>query len=262
MNDSNRTAAKLRLYGRLLTLIVVISLALTVWAGRKKAILPIEQEILADVKSEPEQKERSERAIKLDWKGAHYVLYPVAEYDIRGMVVTRNDIRGFTDIYHTSSSVDVVDVCLIWGDNTREAVYRNSEFWSEPFSCWYRPKNDRGAAAFHSDQLSNTHLLAKDESLAKQLNSIRLGDQIRLTGKLVNYHPAGASEQMRKSSLVRSDSGNGACEVMYVEAVQFLNRANPGWNKLYSAAKSIFWIALVLKFLSFLTFPYIEYRAR
>lgn len=250
----------LRTFARLLSLLLIVSFGVTLYASKKRLRLPDESDLRSELDNPPEQSEVSERAFKLAWKGEDYVVYPVADYSVTGLVVTRNDIGAFTDIYHTSNSVDVVDVCLIWGGNAREEVYRNVEFWSEPFSCWVRPKTQEAASEFANDELSNTHLLAENESIARRLSSIRLGDQIRLHGKLVNYHPAGFSEALRKSSTRRDDQGNGACEVMYVQGVEILERGNPGWNRVFDIAKGILWFALAAKLLSFLTFPYLEYR--
>lgn len=253
--------SRLRQISRALTLLILLSLATTIWSNSKRNLLPPQSSLLSRIDEPPSQEAYEDRAFTHNWHGNSYVVYPVAEYEIAGLVVTRNDIGGFSDIYHTSDSVDVVDVCMIWGGNAREAVYRNFDFWSEPFSCWYRPKRHIGGnAKFEEDALSNTHVVAKDEKLAKRLNSIRLGDQVRLKGKLINYHPAGASEQLRRSSLTRKDTGNGACEVMYVEEFELLKSGNPGWNRVYDMARSILLISILIKIVSFLIFPYLEYR--
>ena len=253
-------ATSLKTISRCLSLSILLSLATTFWANGKRNFLPPQSSLVTRIEEPPSQEAYEDRAFTHHWHKNDYVIYPVAEYEIAGLVVTRNDIGGFSDIYHTSDSVDVVDVCLLWGDNAREAVYRNYDFWSEPFSCWYRPKRNTARARFSDDALSNTHVLAKDESLAKRLNSIHLGDQIRLRGKLINYHPAGASEQLRRSSLTRKDTGNGACEVMYVEEFELLKSGNPGWNRIYELARCVFLISIVLKIISLLAFPYLEFR--
>ena len=261
MNRTIKTRTRLKRIANLITITAIASTALVAVAGHMRIKLPPESELLPIVEEAPEQTNHTDRAFAVNWRGAEYAVYPVAEYEITGLTVTRNDIGAFADIYHTLNSVDVVDVCLVWGANTSEDVYRNVEFWSEPFSCWVRPKNEIGANEFAMDQLSNTHILAKDEAMAENLNTIRVGDQIRLRGKLVNYHPAGASEMLRKSSLVRTDTGNGACEVMYVEEFKVLKRNNPGWNRTYDIAKFTMLSAIALKLVTFVLFPYLELRS-
>jgi len=260
MSNQEQIRVRLGFLSKLLSISCLISFLVLLRSNSKREELPAENEILPALKEEPVQEKFDDRAFTLRWRSSDYVLHPVAKYEISGLVVSRNDIGGFTDIYHSADSVDVVDVCMLWGANTRERVYRNSEFWSEPFSCWYRPKRNVSGVPFREDELSNTHILPRDENLARELSAIHLGDQIRLRGKLVNYNPAGASEMLRRSSLTRTDQGNGACEVMFVEEFALLKPGNPGWNKLFVMAKKFFLISLFLKILSFLLFPYLEYR--
>jgi hypothetical protein len=67
---------------------------------------------------------------------------------------------------------------------------------------------------------------------------------------LKDGRPAGT----RVSSEVRTDTGNGACEVLYVEALDVLGSANRGWRiglkaALWLLALSVLaWAALPPKF--------------
>lgn len=62
--------------------------------------------------------------------------------------------------------------------------------------------------------------------------------------------PAGT----RVSSEVRTDTGNGACEVLYVESLDLLGSANRAWRTALEAALWLFavsllaWMALPVKF--------------
>jgi hypothetical protein len=47
----------------------------------------------------------------------------------------------------------------------------------------------------------------------------------------------------RNSSLVRTDTGNGACEVVFVEEIEVLKLGNAPWRK---AAQASGWAALIL----------------
>jgi hypothetical protein len=59
---------------------------------------------------------------------------------------------------------------------------------------------------------------------------------------------------MRVSSEVRTDTGNGACEVLYVESLDLLKSAASGWLIALRTALAIFglslltWIFLPVKF--------------
>ena len=81
----------------------------------KVSQFPHSSQIKVDLKSQPAQVMYSNvQPFELDYRGNKYLLEPVAKYEIAGMIVSHNDIQAFDDIYHTSASVDVRDLCLIW----------------------------------------------------------------------------------------------------------------------------------------------------
>jgi len=230
-------------------------LSLTVSCQRRTQ-LPKSSEILPTLSEDPLQEELRERSFQIEHEGMEYTLHPVADYEIAGLVVTHNDISELSDIYHTSKSVDLKDLCLIWGQNLQSDEFMKVEYWSEPWSCHYR----YGAEVknFNSDELSNTHLLAGSAKVRKTIQSIHIGDQVYLRGKLVNYAPSCCAEQLRKSSLVRDDDGNGACEVMYVTEAEVLKQGNILWHQLYQFSRVTFLGALILQVILFLWITYAE----
>jgi hypothetical protein len=52
----------------------------------------------------------------------------------------------------------------------------------------------------------------------RQIGEIHVGDQIRMTGLLVDYAVTKNGQEIftRRTSLTRNDTGNGACEILYV----------------------------------------------
>jgi hypothetical protein len=69
------------------------------------------------------------------------------------------------------------------------------------------------------------------DEIMTQVNNLARGDQIKIKGKLVNaiINPigkAGVSSITWNTSISRTDSGAGACEVIYVEDIQILREAN------------------------------------
>lgn len=57
--------------------------------------------------------------------------------------------------------------------------------------------------------------LDDEPCLAKKLRSIRIGDQILITGQLASYRVASGSGIARGTSTVRTDTGNRACETIF-----------------------------------------------
>ncbi len=202
------------------------------YADRKSDLLPDSSSLREELVEPPSQEEVDEEGYKFSYRGRDYYVEPKADYSMTGLVVSRNNISAFSDIHHTKDSVDFMDLCLIWGENTLNDGYLGVEFWSQPFSCWYQIRERAAAQGFDGKNLSNTHLLSADPVIVGKMASVRPGDQISVSGKLVDYAPALYPELKRKTSLVRGDTGNGACEVMMVENFRLLEEANQGWRKV------------------------------
>jgi hypothetical protein len=89
-------------------------------------------------------------------------------------------------------------------------------------------------------QLSNNHVLIDDESIKLELMKSEPGDHIRLKGMLAEYSNAG-SGFFRSTSTTRDDSGDGACETIFLTDFGIVKKANPLLRLSYSIAK---WIAI------------------
>ncbi len=249
-------ATTLRKLSRICSFVLIAAVCLYAYSSIRKTELPPAKEILPRLLDEPLQEEIRARPFQLEHEGTAYTVHPVADYEIAGLVVTHNDINAFTDIYHSGRSVDLKDLCMIWGENLHSDDFRRVQYWSEPWSCHYQYKED--VSEFHHDALSNTHVLVSSPSVRKKIQEVQIGDQIFLRGQLINYAPTCCSEQLRSSSLVRDDTGNGACEVMYVTEAEILKHGNPTWHQLYSFGKLLFWTFLVCKIALFLWITYAE----
>ncbi len=251
---SNR---KLALYLSLLTKYLFILSGIVLFVSYfSKGQLPSPAKMDQRLKDDPVQTRIDESPFDFEYHNKTYVIKPVASYEIHGLVVSHNNISAFTDIYHDKSSVDIKDLCLIWGENIQSSNYLNLKFWSEPWSCHYFTKSEVVFENFFPDKLSNNHLLSTDSSVRKTIQSIKIGDQVYLSGQLINYYQKDTPSFIRKTSLTRKDTGNGACEVFLVDQAQILRRGATIWDKTYDISKTLFVISLVLKLLIFLFLPY------
>jgi hypothetical protein len=145
-----------------------------------------------------------------------WTLTPRAHYDITARILSREDYR-----FDPLSDLVPEDLALGWGpmsDNRVLAAFEVTQ--SARFYSW-RPLNSlpipRQEVIEHS---ANTHVIAADAHVGLQLRRLRVGQVVRLTGLLVDgLRDDGA---FIHTSLTRSDSGAGACEVMLVEGVEVL----------------------------------------
>ena len=261
MGATSSVIRSLRSFIRWITLAAVICAG---WAWSQTGRLPPEIRLLAPDDygaiqgSLSESESNIQPHIPLNYGGIDYILEPVASYELSGLLVTHNNIHAFDDIYHTSNSVDVKDLCVIWGANLREQVYRGMKFWSEPFSCWAQTDDREVLAAFRFDQLSNTHVLAPDPVVRSTVRNMRVGDEIRIRGSLVNYYPRGEPERVRRSSVTRDDTGNGACEVMLVREATILNAFNHNAYDRLALSVRIVFVCLVLQLALFILQAYAD----
>jgi hypothetical protein len=141
-------------------------------------------------------------------------LTPRARYDITARILSRED-------YHFDQISDLIpeDLALGWGPMSDNRILRVLEITQGArFYSWI-PKQPlpipRQAVIEHS---ANTHVIPADTLVAAQLKRLRVGQVVRLTGYLVNgVRDDGA---YINTSLTRSDSGPGACEVVLVEQLE------------------------------------------
>jgi hypothetical protein len=226
-----------------------LSLLLTaIVAGYNLKDLSSVKTLLPDIQNEPVQSSTEEKIFSFDYKGATYLVEPVAEYELWGLVVSHNDIHAFSDIYHDETSVDIKDICVIWGKNATNRAFTEVEFWSEPWTCYTRWKHGQ-AQGFSQRDLSNNHLLSDSAKVRETIYSMAVGDQIYLKGLLVNYTEPGGLYP-RNSSTTREDTGNGACEVFFVEEAKILKTGPMFWRNLYSISRT----GLVLCLLTWFSF--------
>ena len=111
-----------------------------------------------------------------------------------------------------------MDLVLAWGSlNQKEAVegvrYRQSGRW-----YYYNLKDNAPVTlGYIGNHSANTHIIPVDRIVEKQLKKIRKNDHVVLSGYLANVH---FSSGVWKTSTTRTDTGNGSCEIFYVESVE------------------------------------------
>jgi hypothetical protein len=87
------------------------------------------------------------------------------------------------------------------------------------------------------------------------MRSIQTGDQVKIRGKLVNVDGTLIGEAWKyegtktiwQTSISRDDTGAGACEVLYVEEIEILQRGNLIYRWLYSISFGGILIFILLK---------------
>jgi len=142
-----------------------------------------------------------------------WTLTPRARYDLTARVLGREHYR-----FDSLAALIPDDLALGWGPMSDNRVLTDFEIsQSARFYSW-RPRAplpiSRDDVISHS---ANTHAIPVDAYIKSKLERLRVGQVVHLTGTLVDaVRDDGAYIH---TSLTRSDSGAGACEVMLIETV-------------------------------------------
>ena len=211
--------------------LLIFGLILLLGALWKKSELPLPQTLQAELLEEPVQVEVSRQPIQLAVGEIDYQIKPLYKYDLYGMVVSKHNADTWWDFLHKewNDKLNITDLCVVWGNNVRSGSYREIEFSSGQFTCNYQTSSSEAWASFDTTAISNNHLLSADPAVARKMRDVRVGDQIHFSGYLAEYSHNHGFPFKRGTSTVRTDSGNGACETVFVESFEVLGRGGGKW---------------------------------
>lgn len=167
---------------------------------------------------EPEQEELPEpMPVLVKRDGRTFFLIRTHRFAVTGKVLSATEYEwAWTNQFYD------VDLGLAWGDRVAELeerfdFYQNGRwlFWrtSEPIS-----EADRRYVTSH---VGNLHLIPAEGmvSIDLALRRVDAGDLVRVEGYLVTIQDAGTNE-LARSSTRRDDTGDGACEIVWVDRLQ------------------------------------------
>jgi hypothetical protein len=143
----------------------------------------------------------------------HWLLTARASYRITARVLGR-------ETYHFDALSDLIpqDLALGWGPMSDSQVLRGIDITQENrFFYWHTSRKTSVPMPVIITHAANTHVIPADANIARQLRRLRPGEVVTLTGELVD----GKRDDGRwiNTSLVRDDTGAGACEVLWVTDV-------------------------------------------
>lgn len=197
-----------------------------------RGTLPPPETLSPELREEPKQTPTRVAPFSARTGGVDYRIAPQFDYDIAGLVVSSHDSATWWDTIHADASdhLNVADLCLVWGANAADGAYRYMHFHNAQFTCYYSYPGGVPVTREDERAISNNHLLTVDASIARTIRGLRVGDQVRLRGQLASYsHNSGFAFQ-RGTSTKRDDTGNGACETIFVDSIDVLAQA-PAWPR-------------------------------
>jgi hypothetical protein len=146
-----------------------------------------------------------------------FVLRPLALFSVDARVLHRRNYQ-----YDPAAALVPVDLALGWGVMSDQHILDQLQI-SQSMRCyWYEyqlpPPIPATEIASHS---SNMHSIPATPEIASKCRALRTGSLVHLIGDLVEA--TGPGIQTWTSSLSRTDTGNGACELFYVEEIKELS---------------------------------------
>lgn len=198
-----------------------LGLALAIFGFIKRNDVPTQLDVLPTLDRPPIQTPTQVQPFDVQKNGNRYQITPRFDYDMVGLVVSARNFDPDIGMHaRANDAMNVSDLCVVWQDLADQNVLSQFEFYSGPFYCRVTGKQPLEYAGFDWTQLSNNHVLTEQPRLGQALRNLKVGDQIRLRGMLVDYGVEG--QQIRTTSTTREDEGNGACESIYVTDLEVL----------------------------------------
>jgi hypothetical protein len=190
------------MWSRVLLVVVLLWSGYGAWAAREP------QQIDNRVQSAPIQTALT-GPIKIIEK-AGFDLTPVANIDIEARVLGREIYR-----FDSVAALAPVDLALGWGAMSDSEVLKSIHLrQGERFLYWSTDHFPVPREVIETSA-TNAHMIPATPEIEAQLRAIRPGEVVRFSGTLVNaYRPTDGRSW--KTSLSRSDTGDGACEIVYV----------------------------------------------
>jgi hypothetical protein len=144
------------------------------------------------------------------WRINDFIIKALAKYELKAKVLSKKRYR-----FDEGALIAPYDLVLGWGRMSDQAVIDRIDISQR--SRWYfwkakHPPIPKAEIAMCS---ANMHIIPANKIVKSELEDVLVGEIIYLKGFLIEV--TGKNGWHWKSSLSRTDTGNGACELVYVE---------------------------------------------
>lgn len=194
--------------------LAIIALLVGGWFAYHRINAPITYPAGVLISADPIQRDTNPNDIPFDHGKFHF--RPLAHFSIDARVLHRKIYR-----YDRGATLVPVDLAVGWGRMSDQAVLDQLEISQASRFFYYeyqrQPPIPREEIISHA---TNLHLIPSTKAVAAQCKSLRTGELVHLSGLLVEA--TGEEIGTWRSSLSRTDSGKGACELIWVEEIHSL----------------------------------------
>jgi len=144
------------------------------------------------------------------WRVAEHTVSTLQSFQLEARILGREDYY-----FDRGAKLSPTDLALGWGPMADPDVLRHISISQRNRWYFWRAEQlpiERRQIEIHS---ANMHLIPANPDVANTLAGLEEGQQIRLSGQLVRVE--GDDGYNWVSSLSREDTGDGACELIWVE---------------------------------------------
>jgi hypothetical protein len=156
----------------------------------------------------PPEQQLVKEAKPFFYKGAK--IKQLAYFQAEARILSRHDYR-----WDSTAELSPLDLALGWGPMSDEAVLAKLSL--EQSGRWLTYRYTEPPIPVHEIErnTANVHIIPADAVIEKALRNLRVGQVIALQGYLVEVETPGQGRWV--SSLSREDTGQGACEILWLE---------------------------------------------
>jgi len=151
------------------------------------------------------------------WLHDDFMITALADYDISAVVLSRENYSSGRE-----SDLSPVDLALGWGRMSDSFIYEKLDI--SQGHRWYKWK-PKGLEPIHRREIerssANVHILPANDQVRDALDDVHRGSVVHMQGYLVKATMTDGWHWV--SSTTRDDTGDGACEVFWVEALTVEN---------------------------------------
>ena len=160
----------------------------------------------------PIQKNTQSESFIVEKDGKKFEITPLKDYILSGIVLSK---KGYSDY---GSKLAPYDFVFAWGELIDSENRKGVDFWQSSRWYYFRTDSNQQDVNFIDDRSANVHLVPKNNNILKAIKSTPKFKEVTYIGKLISIR--GIDDNFSwSSSLSRTDTGDGACELMYVEKI-------------------------------------------
>jgi hypothetical protein len=215
-------------------------------AFAKRDQLPAPHTLSSELAAEPKQRITAKEPFTAEYAGVLYAVAPEFVYELHGMVVSYRQHDGKSRMHRAANDhLNVADLCVVWGDTAVSPYLNDVSFWNGIFTCNFETRSQEAWESIDAAEIANNHLISDDARLRDEIARVSIGDEIRMRGWLASY---GTGGNKRGTSTTRNDTGDGACETIFVQEFRITRRSQNPWRSVLYAALGILAVTVVVHF--------------